>query len=118
MGNYLKTVLNMNDNRNCCCFCFSVPTGVRIIGSLLWCSLISQCFFAYKNGFEFHWYLPSFLINLYLGVLYIRVVIARGTKIDFAARTHFAKMYLWAGLLGNAALQFTGYIIGLIILKR
>merc|ERR1712061_922811 len=119
MGNYLKTSLNMNDNHNCCCFCFSVSTGVRIIGVLLWCSFISQSFFLFRNGLSLHWYvIPSMLITLYLGILYAWVVINRGTKNDFAARTQFAKNYLWVGLLANAALQFTTYIIRLIILKR
>merc|ERR1712029_1121802 len=109
----------MNGNHNCCCFCFSVPTGVRIIGILLWFSLISQFFYLLRNGLSLHWYMiPSILINLYLGILYVWVVVNRGAKNDFAARTQFAKMYVRVGLLANAALQFTLYVIRLILLKR
>ena len=109
------------DDKNCCCFCFDARTGVMIIGALLWIGVIAfgiQCswlvFLALNDATTYYtWYtIPAVLIDLYLAILFIKVVQNEHKENDWETRKKFAEQYMKIGVILNGILMLLCGIAG------
>ena len=109
------------DDKNCCCFCFDARTGVMIIGILLWIGVLGCAFQGFwfaaavfnSDGVFYYWYIiPAVIINLYLAILFVKVMQNENKENDHETRTKFARAYLVFGVFVNGAAQLCCMVLG------
>ena len=114
-----------NDQKDCCCICLSVRTGVIIIGGLLWVGLIfliGQIVWLLMNnddGEFYQYYLfPQAVIELVLGIMFCRLMSAENSERDWEVRKQFARSYLILAVIVNGALSIAGFVVGYVIVNN
>ena len=103
----------MDNNKDCCCFCFTARTGVIIIGVLMsigcvfYLGDLAFLLFAETNtpgtAVLLPWqYIPAGIIQFILAIKFCQVMANERKPKDWETRKSFAKWYLILGVFVNA----------------